>query len=57
MDIRALHIFTRLARTLHFGRASRDCGLSPSALTRTVQRIEEELGDAATYLGKSIFGL
>ena len=44
MDIRALHIFTRLARTLHFGRASRDCGLSPSALTRTVQRIEEELG-------------
>ena len=44
MDIRALHIFTRLARTLHFGRASRDCGLSPSALTSTVQRIEEELG-------------
>ena len=44
MDIRAIRIFTQLAHSLHFGRTSRTCGLSPSALTRTVQRLEEELG-------------
>jgi LysR family positive regulator for ilvC len=44
MDIRAIKIFNHLARSLHFGRASRACNLTPSALTRTIQRIEEELG-------------
>ncbi len=44
MDIRAIKIFNHLARTLHFGRTSRACNLTPSALTRTIQRIEEELG-------------
>ena len=44
MDIRAITIFNHLAHSLHFGRTSRACNLSPSALTRTIQRIEEELG-------------
>jgi LysR family positive regulator for ilvC len=44
MDIRAVKIFSHLAQTLHFGRTSRACHLTPSALTRTIQRIEEELG-------------
>jgi len=44
MDIRALKIFSHLTRSLHFGRTSRACNLTPSALTRTIQRIEEELG-------------
>lgn len=44
MDIRALNIFLHLARSLHFGRTSRACNLTPSALTRTIQRMEEELG-------------
>ncbi|MDD2463335.1 MAG: HTH-type transcriptional activator IlvY [Desulfobulbus sp.] len=44
MDIRAIKIFNHLAHSLHFGRSSRACNLSPSALTRTIQRIEEELG-------------
>ncbi len=44
MDIRALKIFNHLAHSLHFGRTSRACNLTPSALTRTIQRIEEELG-------------
>lgn len=44
MDIRALTIFNHLAHSLHFGRTSRACNLSPSALTRTIQRLEEELG-------------
>ncbi len=44
MDIRAIKIFNHLAHSLHFGRTSQACNLSPSALTRTIQRIEEEVG-------------
>jgi len=44
MDIHELEIFLITAEQLHFGRASRSCNLSPSALTRTIQRLEEELG-------------
>jgi len=44
MDIQALDIFIKTAELLHFGRASRACNLSPSALTRTIQRLEEEVG-------------
>lgn len=44
MDIEALHIFIKTAELLHFGKASRACNLSPSALTRTIQRLEEEVG-------------
>ena len=44
MDIRELKIFLTVAELLHFGRASRACNLSSSALTRTIQRLEEELG-------------
>jgi len=33
-----------LSRALHFGRASRECHLSPSALSRSIQRIETEVG-------------
>jgi LysR family positive regulator for ilvC len=33
-----------LSRTLHFGRTSRDCHVSPSALSRAIQRLERELG-------------
>jgi LysR family positive regulator for ilvC len=29
---------------LHFGKASRACNLSPSALTRSIQRLEDEIG-------------
>ena len=43
MDIRELEIFLTLAEQLHFGRASQACNLSPSALTRTIQRLEEKL--------------
>ena len=43
MDIRELEIFLTVAELLHFGRASQVCNLSPSALTRTIQRMEEKL--------------
>jgi len=44
VDIRALEIFLTTAELLHFGRASQACNLSPAALTRTIQRLEEQLG-------------
>lgn len=44
MDNDALRLFLHLSRTLHFGRTSRECHVSPSALTRTIQKLEQELG-------------
>ena len=44
MELQELQTFVRTAELLHFGRASRACNLSPSALTRTIQRLEQEVG-------------
>lgn len=44
MDFEDIRVFLSVARTLHFGRASRECNLSPSALSRTVKRIEDDVG-------------
>ena len=44
MEIQALETFIQTAELLHFGKASRACNLSPSALTRTIQRLEAEVG-------------
>ncbi|VGO17129.1 HTH-type transcriptional regulator GltR [Pontiella desulfatans] len=44
METQALETFIKTAELLHFGKASRACNLSPSALTRTIQRLEEEVG-------------
>jgi LysR family positive regulator for ilvC len=44
MELQALETFIKTAELLHFGRASRACNLSPSALTRTIQRLEQEVG-------------
>ena len=44
MDYDALRLFLHLARTLHFTRTSRECNISLSALSRTVQRLEAEVG-------------
>ena len=46
MNIHDIDTFLAVADQLHFGRASRACNLSPSALTRTIQRLEEETGRA-----------
>ena len=44
MDAHSLELFLHLSRTLHFGRTSRECHVSPSALSRAIQRMEGELG-------------
>ncbi len=43
-DHRGLRLFLHLAQSLNFGRTSLDCHVSPATLTRTVQRLEAELG-------------
>jgi LysR family positive regulator for ilvC len=42
IDLDALRLFLHLSRSLHFGRTSKECHVSPSALSRTIQRLEEE---------------
>jgi LysR family transcriptional regulator, positive regulator for ilvC len=46
MDERDHQAFVTLAEVQHFGRAARSLGMSPSALTRRVQALEEDLGQA-----------
>lgn len=44
MDFHELRLFKHLAGTLHFAKTSRACNISPSALSRTIVRLEEEAG-------------
>ena len=44
MDDRSLNAFLQLAETLHFGRASEACHMSPSTLSRTIKQLEQSLG-------------
>jgi LysR family positive regulator for ilvC len=46
MDLHALRLFLHLSRSLHFGRTTKQCHVSPSALSRTIQRLEEQTGAA-----------
>ncbi len=43
MDYDDLRLFLHLSRSLHFGRTSRECHISTSALSRAIQRLEGEL--------------
>lgn len=45
VDQYGLRLFLELSESLHFGRTSRRCNISPSALSRTIQRLEEEVGE------------
>jgi LysR family positive regulator for ilvC len=45
MNNRELQLFKHLATSLHFNRTSQACHVTPSALTRTIQRLEAELGE------------
>ena len=44
MDIRDYQVYMQLAQTLHFGRTATLCNLSPSAVSRLIQRLEENVG-------------
>jgi LysR family positive regulator for ilvC len=44
MDSHALRLFLSLADNLHFGKTSREQHVSPSALSRSIKQLEDELG-------------
>jgi LysR family positive regulator for ilvC len=44
MDLHSLKLFLHLAGTLHFGKTSLACAVSASALSRTIRRLEDEVG-------------
>ena len=46
MNFKILKQFLALAETLHFGRASDECYVSISALSRNIRHLEDELGVA-----------
>ena len=46
MDTHTLEIYLGLCRNLHFSQTSEQFHLSPSALSRAIQRLEQELGCA-----------
>ena len=43
MHLQELELFKHLAGSLHFATTSKACNISPSALSRTIKRLEEEL--------------
>ncbi|WP_354623725.1 HTH-type transcriptional activator IlvY [Psychromonas sp. MME2] len=45
MDIRTLELYLHLANSLHFTKTAQEKHVSPSTLTRSIQRIEEEVGE------------
>ena len=44
MDSHALRLFLALADNLHFGKTSREQHVSPSALSRSIKQLEDDLG-------------
>lgn len=46
MDFRSLSLFAHLARTLHFANTANQMAVSPSTLSRSMQRLEQETGCA-----------
>ena len=44
MDIKSLHMFQHLANSLHFGQTAEKFHVSPSTLSRAIQRLESDIG-------------
>lgn len=44
LDHYSLKLFLHLSQSLHFGRTGQACNISPSALSRQIQRMEDEVG-------------
>ncbi|MDD9302341.1 MAG: HTH-type transcriptional activator IlvY [Desulfobacter sp.] len=49
MDIRTLELFRHLSGSLHFARTSQACHITPSALTRVIQRLEGDVGETLFF--------
>ena len=44
MDQKSLAMFVHLSQTLHFGKTAQAFHMSPSTLSRAIQRMENEVG-------------
>jgi LysR family positive regulator for ilvC len=44
MDQKALAMFAHLSQSLHFGKTAQAHHISPSTLSRAIQRLEDEVG-------------
>lgn len=54
MEFNQIRYFVTLARTLHFTRAAEACNVSQPALTRAIQKLEEELGGALFHRERAL---
>lgn len=49
MDLKSLAMFQHLTQSLHFGKTAKAHHVSPSTLSRVIQRIENEVGSALLH--------
>jgi LysR family positive regulator for ilvC len=49
MDQKALSMFSHLSQSLHFGKTAQAHHISPSTLSRAIQRLEDEVGTALLH--------
>jgi len=49
MDLKALRMFVDLAKSLHFAKTAELHHVSPSTLSRTIQRLEQEVGSSLLH--------
>lgn len=49
MDQKALSMFAHLSQSLHFGKTAQAHHISPSTLSRAIQRLEDEVGSALLH--------
>jgi DNA-binding transcriptional LysR family regulator len=54
MELFQVRYFLALSKTLNFTRAAEACNVTQPALTRAIQRLEEELGGALLYRERSL---
>jgi len=54
MELFQVRYFLALAKTLNFMRAAETCNVSQPALTRAIQKLEEELGGPLIYRERSL---
>ncbi|MDE2582810.1 MAG: LysR family transcriptional regulator [Rhodospirillales bacterium] len=54
MELHQVRYFVTLCRTLNFTRAAAECNVTQPALTRAIQRLEDELGGALLFRERSL---
>ncbi|MGC8477185.1 MAG: LysR family transcriptional regulator [Acetobacteraceae bacterium] len=54
MELHQVRYFVALCRTLNFTRAAAECNVTQPALTRAIQKLEEELGGALLYRDRAM---